>query len=136
MPAVPVRKLHIVLGTRRRNLASIAGGAEALVRESGSASGEPYPHKVGQKRANPWGLFDMHGNAAEWCRDAFDENAYHDRKEISIDPIHAIGNRHVYRGGQWAGNAWLSRCAYRFGVTEQAASRPNTIHGFRVVRSQ
>jgi formylglycine-generating enzyme required for sulfatase activity len=103
---------------------------------SGSAVGEKFPHKVGQKRPNRWGVFDMHGNAAEWCRDAFDERAYENRKGISIDPIHEIGDRHVYRGGQWAGNSWMSRSAYRYGITEKDAKRPNTVHGLRVVRSQ
>jgi sulfatase modifying factor 1 len=69
---------------------------------------EKYPHQVGSKRANPWGLFDIHGNVWEWCRDGYATKLLGGR-----DPIVAEGSSRVLRGGSWFNSATHCRSAHR-----------------------
>jgi formylglycine-generating enzyme required for sulfatase activity len=87
------------------------------------------PRKVGSFPANRFGLFDMHGNAWEWCSDYFDAAYYAQaRKNDPAGP--AEGTLRVLRGGGWNASPTLSRSAFRDG-NEPTIKRSD--YGFRVV---
>ncbi len=60
--------------------------------------------KVGRKKPNPWGLYDMHGNVAEWTADGYDPKAYETAGSGTADSPFSRGTQvypHVVRGGAW-----------------------------------
>src|SRR5262249_37756723 len=57
-------------------------------------------HPVGKKKPNAWGLFDMHGNAAEWCLDWYDRD-YYARSPRNDPPGPLEGKNVVCRGSGW-----------------------------------
>jgi formylglycine-generating enzyme required for sulfatase activity len=64
---------------------------------------------VGSYSANAWGLYDMHGNVWEWCRDWHSENL-----AGGTDPAGpSIGSSRIHRGGSWSNSAQLCRAAHR-----------------------
>ncbi len=69
-----------------------------------------------RKQANSWGLYDMHGNAWEWCRDWYQLDYYSDMQRPGTDPEGpAAGSYRVVRGGGWRSDADLARSASRDG---------------------
>lgn len=83
-----------------------------------------YAHPVGLKRANAWGLHDMHGNVWEWCRDWYDET---DWETTTGAPDSVV------RGGSWLLGPAFCRSASRSG--DSPGSRGYDL-GFRIARSQ
>jgi formylglycine-generating enzyme required for sulfatase activity len=67
-------------------------------------------HPVGQKLANAWGLYDMHGNVWEWCLD-WEGNYPGGAVRDPTGP--ASGISRVLRGGCWNRDAFGCRSAYR-----------------------
>jgi len=85
-------------------------------------------HDVGTKKANPWGLKDMHGNVREWCQDWYGKELYG-----GVDPKGATsGSYRVYRGGSWGVSAGYCRAANRYYRTPATTS---SSFGFRVALS-
>ncbi len=79
-----------------------AGGKKGLYRE------KTVPVK--SLPANPWGLYEMHGNIWEWCADWYD-----DYPEMPVtDPAGSeTGSSRVLRGGSWSNIGWRTRSANR-----------------------
>lgn len=114
-------------------------------------------HKVGLKKPNPWGLYDMHGNAAEWVADEYLADVFAEargkgpRDNPFFPPKQDSKGRpvrfpHTLRGGSWKDEPALLRSAARRGSdpawNKQDPQIPKSwwyltegqLVGFRVVR--
>jgi formylglycine-generating enzyme required for sulfatase activity len=86
-------------------------------------------HPVGSRKPNAWGLYDMHGNAWEWCKDCYDPNYY--RSSPVKDPMGPFAGIHrVAHGGSFELPAEICRSAGRSHAVGEYRER-NV--GFRVL---
>ncbi|HEV3262476.1 MAG TPA: SUMF1/EgtB/PvdO family nonheme iron enzyme [Gemmataceae bacterium] len=88
---------------------------------------QPQAAPVATKLPNDWGLFDMHGNAREWCWDGYDEDY---PTKLVTDPRGPEAHEApIHRGGSWFDYPHACRSAFR--NWSRFNLRDNVI-GFRV----
>lgn len=77
--------------------------------------------KVGTKKPNPWGLYDMHGNVSEHVLDQYLPDAYKKLKDGDVSSFVPAPNRYptVVRGGNWDADPERLRSASRLGSDPQ-----------------
>lgn len=81
-------------------------------------------HKIMSKKPNPWGLYDMHGNVAEYVIDKYDAGWYKKFDGKTVDWKDAINwpdkqYPRLARGGSWNDEADACRSASRREITEK-----------------
>lgn len=101
-----------------------------------ASDGYEFTAPVGQFKPNAFGLYDMLGNAGQWCADWYDKDYY--GKSPVDDPTgppdeRGIDNR-VLRGCCWHSNGYETRAARR--GWHRPESRDSEYSGFRVARTQ
>ena len=79
--------------------------------ETGESRGRTLP--VGSLPANPWGLYDVHGNVWEWTCSVYDKD--YKGAEQRCDAADIPGALRVLRGGSWLLHHRYLRSAYRNG---------------------
>jgi uncharacterized protein (TIGR02996 family) len=85
-----------------------------------------HPHRVGTRKPNAWGLYDMLGNIWDWCADG--KRVY--TRAAVTDPVGPDGPRRMVKGGAWRSAA--SRCTASARYAEDA-KRETDDQGFRLV---
>lgn len=105
-------------------------------------------HKVGEKKPNPWGLHDMHGNVSEWTLDQYKPTTYQRSDTQILNPLENATKLYprVARGGSFMDRSYRLRSSARLASNKkwkkQDPQIPRSLWwhtdaqflGFRVIR--
>ncbi len=89
---------------------------------------DPATATAGCYAPNAWGLYDMHGNVAEWCRDWYGPYDGACTNPVGV----SVGTARVSRGGYWGSSASGCRSAARHSASPESADAST---GFRLMRA-
>jgi len=87
-------------------------------------------HPVGEKKANAWGLYDMHGNVWEWCSDWYQDSYRNLPTSDSTGP--STGELRIMRGDGWINPHPLPQFCRSALRSWSAPDFRNCVIGFRV----
>jgi formylglycine-generating enzyme required for sulfatase activity len=114
-----------------REFAWFEGNSDVNIFHFGRKRKSRKTHPVGEKRPNPWGLYDMHGNVREWAEDCW-SNHYNGAPTDGSAWAQKTCQARVLRGGSWNYDPRIARAAFRSG------NRPEfrgSDFGFRLART-
>ncbi len=97
-----------------------------------ASDGYVFTAPVGQFKPNAFGLYEMHGNAWQWCADRYDAE-YYAKSPLNDRTGPDSSSYRVLRGGSWDTGANGARSASRYG---DSADFRGDATGFRVSRTK
>lgn len=98
-----------------------------------ASDGYVFTSPVGSFKPNAFGLYDMHGNAWQWCADLYGEG-YYAKSPVNDPTGPGSGDDHVLRGGSWYFGPDFARSSFRGGC--KPGQQPiGGFAGFRLART-
>jgi formylglycine-generating enzyme required for sulfatase activity len=89
-------------------------------------------HKIGTKDPNSYGIYDMLGNASEWCLDWYSNPVYSSQDDILVNPVSPYsGELKVQKGGSWNSQPFETNIELR---TPFDPNNGSNYTGFRIVK--
>jgi len=122
-------------GDHMEKLTTVGNVADASLRQRfpkfaavKSNDGFIFTAPVGRFQPNAWGLYDIHGNVWEWCKDGCRD--YQKQEHAMKDPVGPADGPRVLRGGSWFDDPENCRCTCR---SDKPPTEFDVVIGFRVV---